>query len=309
MTVCIAARCAHHNGGGVIFGACDRMMTAGDIKFEASTSNKLVMLTPSLVVMTAGDMALQDEIMREVYNVVKARVERDPTNWWRIKDVAELYVQIYLHAKSKRASNAILAPLGLTQESFLARQNELSENFVTQINSELINYQVQTVETIITGIDTDGGPHIYMVEDGFISCRDSIGFAAIGSGSRHAESQFMLQRHAWNSPVTDTLLLAYIAKKRAETAPGVGHETDMFMIPHLGGFDTLSAAAMEKLQAEYEQILEGERSIFNKSKLEMKTYVEKISEKPAITQGETSSSNPTEGTPSAGGATLQEPTT
>jgi hypothetical protein len=147
-----------------------------------------------------------------------------------------------------------------------------------------------------------------MVEDGFISCRDSIGFAAIGSGSRHAESQFMLQRHAWNSPITDTLLLAYIAKKRAETALGVGHETDMFMIPHLGGFDTLSTAAMEKLQAEYEQILEGERSIFNKSKQEMKTYVEKISEKPAITQGETSSSNLAEGTPSTDGSTLQEPT-
>src|SRR5215207_7140862 len=73
-------------------------------------------------------------------------------------------------------------------------------------------------------------PPIFVVRDGYLSCEDVVGFASVGSGSRHAESQMMLARHAWNADLDPTLLTTYLAKKRAEVAPGVGTETDMFMI-------------------------------------------------------------------------------
>jgi hypothetical protein len=68
------------------------------------------------------------------------------------------------------------------------------------------------------------------VDDGRVSCNDGIGFAAIGIGARHAESQIMLNKHSWNSPSVDSALLGYIAKKRSEVAPGVGEGTDVFTI-------------------------------------------------------------------------------
>ena len=124
MTVCIATRCREPStGAGIIFGACDRMVTSGDITFKSRSPNKFIALTRSIVIMTAGDLALQDEIMREVHNTVTDRVQSDPHNWWRVKDVAELYTKLYQSAKAKRASDAILAPLGLNQESFLNRQH------------------------------------------------------------------------------------------------------------------------------------------------------------------------------------------
>ncbi len=69
---------------------------------------------------------------------------------------------------------------------------------------------------------------------GEIACYDSVGFAAIGYGRRHAESQFMFARYTSAARPTDAILLTYVAKKRAEVAPGVGMATDMFIIASLG---------------------------------------------------------------------------
>src|SRR6266446_8708177 len=96
--------------------------------------------------------------------------------------------------------------------------------------------------SLIMGVDNIGdevSPHIYTIHNTHISCDDRIGFSAIGSGSRHAESQFMLARHAWNRDTAETLLLTYSAKKDSEIAPGVGEETDLFMIGPAFGSTTI----------------------------------------------------------------------
>jgi len=90
------------------------------------------------------------------------------------------------------------------------------------------------METIIAGMD-ETGPHIYSIDsDGVSSCNDSAGFAAIGIGARHAESQFMFQHFAPHWHIGPALILLYTAKRRAEVAPGVGSETDMFLIAPKG---------------------------------------------------------------------------
>src|SRR6185503_18005785 len=82
---------------------------------------------------------------------------------------------------------------------------------------------------IIAGID-GGGAHLYAGQEGKFSCEDAVGFAAIGAGSWHAQSQFMFARYTRSMPAAKALYLVFAAKKRAETAPGVGPETDMFII-------------------------------------------------------------------------------
>jgi 20S proteasome alpha/beta subunit len=273
MTICIAAKC----GEGVIFGAADRMKTAGDIQFEPPTP-KVFLLTSSIAVMTAGDAAFQAEIIQELHNVVSLRIKEEPSQWLKVKDIAYLYAYFLNLLKQKRSENAILLPLGLNKDTFITRQNEMSQEFVASLTKEMLLFNVPTVCAIVTGID-DEGTHIYYITENQVSCMDTIGFASIGSGSRHAESQFMFARHSFNSPLPETLLLTYSAKKRSEVSPGVGKETDMFMIgPGLGSYTSINSSVMKKLDDEYKKIIKKENKILQEAKKEVTRYITEILE-------------------------------
>ncbi len=118
----------------------------------------------------------------------------------------------------------------------MSRQQEMAPELVRQLATELINFVPPRVATIFAGIDAFGA-HIYSAQNGDVTCQDGVGFAAIGAGYWHADSQFMFAGHTRTRPMPETLLLSYSAKKRAEVAPGVGEGTDMFFIgPALGSY-------------------------------------------------------------------------
>jgi hypothetical protein len=284
MTVCIAAMCE----GGIIFGAADRMKTAGDVQFEPPMPKKFH-ITNSIVVMTAGDALFHGEILGELCGVIYERVKAEPDNWWKVKDVAELYAYFHNATKQRRAENAILVPLGLNRENFISRQSEMSNEFIASITKELLNFNMPLASSIITGIDANG-PHIYRLDNDKISCWDHIGFVSIGNGSRHAESQFMFARHAPNSLLSESLLLTYSAKKRSEVAPGVGCETDMFMIgPLLGSATDINAKTMAKLDEEYQKIILAEKDTQVSAKNGIKQYVDELKQASAQQEQKTSS--------------------
>jgi hypothetical protein len=249
MTICVAAIAQ----SGIIFGAADRMKTGGDVEFEPRkhelsdnarlswvSGSKIFRPTTSLAAMTAGDASLQIEIHTEVFSALQARITNEPSNWWKVKEFAELYVRFYDIAKAKRAASAVLVPLGLDSDSFVAKQTTMHPDFVKRITDDLTYFKMPRVQTLFLGVDAEGS-HIYIVDNlnQMYSCdvrsQDTIGFAAIGSGARHATSQFMLVGHHRAVPSSETLFLTYLAKKRAEVAPGVGKETDMIAVgPGLG---------------------------------------------------------------------------
>ncbi len=219
------------------------MITTGDIEFEPPT-RKIWGLTPSVFVMTAGDTTLQTEIMRDVEIDVVERVLAEPNNWWRVRDVAELYRGKHEEIRARRAESALLMPLGLDSDSFIANQADMDRQLVSNLVSDLTNFSLPGVQSIFLGIDNDGPalssgpgayPHIYVSNGGHVACYDAIGFAAIGIGDWHAQSQFMFAKYWKGRPLPEALFLAYSAKKHAEVAPGVGKETDMFFVgPGLG---------------------------------------------------------------------------
>jgi hypothetical protein len=263
----------------MVVGAVDRMLTSGDVQFEPSTGSKILSLTNSIFVMTAGDAALQAEILSMVFKEVTEKINKAPKDWLRVNDVADIYVKYYNVVRNKRAANLILAPLYLTGEDFIARQKEMAEGLVKDLAKELLNFDMPGVATIVCGIDLDGA-HIYTVHNDEINCADSVGFAAIGIGRRHAASQLMWAAHAWNSPFPDTLLLTYCAKKRAEVAPGVGLGTDMAIVgPGLASFIRVGDHVLEKLQKEYQRISNAESRAFTKSRGEIESYVEELTQK------------------------------
>jgi len=285
MTVCVAAR----SQGGLIFGASDRMLTSGDVQFEPNTS-KIYPLTTSIAAMTAGDSAFQIEILREVHKILEDRMRSQPDNWWLLRDVAYLYLHYRNEIKKKRAEEILLVPLGLDLNSFVAKQKQMSDRFITQLTKELVNFEVPSVETIFAGVDQDGS-HIYTVEHDRVSCHDSVGFSAIGIGYSPAKSQFMLTGYNYESPIADSLLLTYTAKRRAEVAPGVGRGTDMFVIgPNLGSYIRITEVVLDKLHETYTEMVKKEEKTLGEGRREIQQYVEAIrqaAEEAAAAQSQT----------------------
>jgi 20S proteasome alpha/beta subunit len=223
LTVCIAAICDMLGKVGIV-GASDRMLTTGDIEYERPVP-KIFSLNESIVAMIAGDAGAQDEIC----NCTR---ERLGPGSFSVRDAVDTYCAEVGAYQVKNGERKILAPLGLTMQTFIARQRELGRSFANQILYDLSDLRNELqIETIIAGIDPTGHPHIYTVDgDGSALCNDSAGFAAIGIGASHAESQFMFQRYSPRFEFGPAILLLYTAKRRAEVAPGVGVETDMFLV-------------------------------------------------------------------------------
>lgn len=302
MTVCIATR--SHSA---VFLISDRMITSGDIQFEAV--EKIMFLTSSIAVMGSGDSAFHHEIMKDVTKAVIERVRIDPDNWWFVRDVVDLYVRARSAAKLRRAEAAILSPLNLDRDSFLEKQKMMDPELVASISRDLINFEVPSVTAIVAGLDRlmgQDGPntHIYTIFDGDISCDDIIGFRAIGSGGRHAESYIMLNRHTWNTDASDALLTTYCAKKNAEIAPGVGIETDMFMIgPNVGQNSRMANNVITKLDQEYRKLKRKQTKSISDAKAELKRYVDNLPNGSAAT---TQADVPAPETPKDGGSESSE---
>jgi hypothetical protein len=210
VTVCITAICLDS----MIVCASDRMLTADDVEFEPQKS-KIIPLSNSIVAMIAGESALQDEIIQKIYLDIGNRIKSDPQNWWKVSDVADLYFRYYNEKKRKIAESRFLAPLGLDSDSFISRQQQMNNQVATQLTNEIISFHMPDVEVIFSGIDSTGA-HIYKFVNERSLCLDRVGFASIGIGARHADSEFMFSGHIGSRGLPETLLLVYSAKKRAD---------------------------------------------------------------------------------------------
>lgn len=152
----------------------------------------------------------------------------------------------------------------------------MSVVLVRQLATELINFSMPKLETILTGVDPEG-THLYVVDGSDVECLDRVGFAAIGIGKWHANSQFMFAGHDRSKPFPETLLLTYAAKKRAEVSPGVGEGTDMFTIgPSLGSYFVISPEILGNLERMYQATRSRERKASVKANTEVNTYVQNL---------------------------------
>lgn len=279
LTVCIAAICEDN----IIIGASDRMITAGDIQFEPP-ARKAFGMTSSIAVMFAGDAALQIEVGQAVQLRVNAHIQAFPNVWLSVRELAQMFVEERNAVKLRRAEAAVLQPLGLTAETFRQGLHGFGPDLMKTVAADLVQFAMPYVGWIVCGID-DTGAHIYTIHDGALTCQDQVGFAAIGYGGRHAESQFMLAEHAKHRSIAETLLLIYTAKKRAEVAPGVGGGTDIFTAgPGLGTLTTVHETVQERVDAEYVRIRDGETQALNAAKLEMEAYVGELRQAQQATQ-------------------------
>ncbi|MBI4080691.1 MAG: hypothetical protein HY430_02870 [Candidatus Levybacteria bacterium] len=296
VTVCIAA--IYNNNA--ILGASDRMLTGGygDMTFEPPTP-KILSITNSIAVMTAGDQNIQMQVFQEAGKIVREKIKEDPSKWLNVSDVAEIYSKCFYELRKKLIEKRILSQFNLSFDSFISKQKDMSAGFVDMITRNINRFDIdymrdRGVETIITGID-DSGPHIYVVTNGDISCNDKLGFASIGIGGNHAISHFMLSAYSRFDSESKALLTIHQAKKKSEASPGVGKETDMCVIgPPVGTFTMLlpipnGKNIVKDLDRFYKAYTQGIDRLNKKAEDDIKDYLSHLSP-PASSKQEASSS-------------------
>jgi len=283
VTVCVAGIAEK----GILVGASDRMLTAGDVEFEPDQS-KIWTFSASIVALVSGDAGIQSDLLKEVEKQVRLWINKDPKEWVRVRDVVDLYCKEYRLLLRKRAESALLYPLGLTLESFLAKQKEMSPELVIGLSDKLSTFEMaEEAQTIFMGMDNDGPvgvsgeklnyAQLYVLDRDKFSWATTVGFAAIGIGKFHAESQFMIAGHSPSRPFHETVFQTYAAKKRAEVAPGVGKFTDMVVIgPGLGSLLKIEDKHIQGLDEIYQRYIVSTSRITKRTLDKVKGYVETV---------------------------------
>lgn len=200
----------------------DRMITVGDAQYEPQQT-KIFHLTPRTTLLIAGDYAAHSQAIKDTYKNIRKN-NSSP------EQIALTYAQAIQSFKRRQAEDALLSPLGLSTDMFLARQNDMSPHFVDRITTQLQDFEGVEVEAIILGSD---GTHIHLYEidtHGVVSCMDDVGFSVIGVGAWHARSRLMQFGYSNSFFMSPALAMTFAAKKNAEVAPGVGGYTDIQIV-------------------------------------------------------------------------------
>jgi hypothetical protein len=285
---------------GAIFCAADRMVTIGDIEMESPTT-KMFMLTNSIIVMPSDDdAALHTEILKETLDAVHLAISFNPDRWLLVSEVVDMYIAARSAMQAKLAERTFLAPLNLTKETYLERMASLEPQLVARIAEDLVSYKLPAMSVIVAGIDPNGS-HVYEVHDGESGCFNTIGYAAIGAGARHARAHFMLAGQCRSTSVAEAVWNTYLAKKRSEVAPGVGETTDIGMVgPRLGHNvtfnDPYNPALLKQLESVYKRTRRAEERARKATAKEMVEYVDRLEgqQQQKITSQEAA---PSEGSP------------
>lgn len=285
MTVCVAALC---DDGASVIGVSDRMLSTAD---NQTKRVKVHDLTPTVVALIAGDVALHTELLIELRALI-AQCSDSP-EVLTVKNIADSYGAAYADAKRRRAERQYLSPLGLTSGEFLKRQAGFSEKLSSELVREIVNYQMPACAALFIGKDSSHGyvrSHIYSFDNGVVTCHNEAGFASIGVGMYQAMSSLMFAGHRTQQGLHATIYMVLAAKKRAEVAPGVGKETDVVVvtIPN-ESYVTLYESTIQKLEDIYERS-EIEHSMINGQAIgECHAYFESLSSptQPVAVSGKT----------------------
>jgi hypothetical protein len=218
--------------GAAVITVSDRQITAGDIEYEPPQV-KVCFLTPRLIILVAGSYPIHSEALLLTQQTLLGNPELDPGV------IAETYASYIRKIKARLARQTYLSPLGLDKDSFFSKQKEFSSEFLLKLTTQIQNFDAGETEALLIGSD-DRVTHLYMIDqNSHVTYHNDVGFAAIGIGAWHAKSQLMRAGYSNQWTYAPALALAYTAKTAAEVAPGVGKETDMYVVNRLGWMPVL----------------------------------------------------------------------
>src|SRR5215469_10235702 len=226
MTICMGALCQQDRPGDTIVLASDRMVTwMGLTEFEHSAP-KAHEISPTALILVAGDVLTGARIARAARAMLAGQVVPPGS----MDVVADMAAACYASLRQEIAQAQFFAPRGLSIEGYYQMQQQLNPQLVSLLDSALINIDLG-VELIVAGVDANGG-HLHSIGNpgGWQQCHDPIGTTAVGSGAIHAIQSMIGYSHSATVPLRETVFHVFSSKRKAELAPGVGHDTDLMIL-------------------------------------------------------------------------------
>ncbi len=264
MTVCIGALATkkdNHSENVIV--ASDRMVSLGGfMEFEHGVS-KIGKLSNKSVALVAGDTLVGSQIVDASRNKIALSSELT------ILEIAKIVADTYAEKRDEIIESQVFRPRGITRDEFYNDyQNKLLQNIAYQLDQLVANWNVG-VEIIVAGVD-DFGAHLYtIVNPGTYTDVYQIGYNAVGSGAIHAMQSLIGFAHSPYQELNRTIFCTFAAKKRGEVAPGVGKETDLFVISK-DGITELSQNQITELEELYN------KDYYNPLTKEVRDKIEKL---------------------------------
>jgi hypothetical protein len=240
VTQIIGALC---EGGTKAVAVADRMMTGLSLKYEPPTV-KAEMLSKHAVALMAGRVEVAKEIVTETARVIAEN---------GISDVPSMARNLGLSFRVTREREVVqnyLARHGVwSLKDWHEVQAKLEPRLVSTVNAQIGGHVVD-VQLILVGTDCSGA-YIYFTGDNAESVPwTSTGYCCAGSGYTHAVTSLVRNGYHKRLRLEEAVYVAFEAKKMAEMAPGVGTETDVFVLG-VAGIHKLKDECVAKLQAVY----------------------------------------------------------
>jgi 20S proteasome alpha/beta subunit len=203
--------------------ASDRMVTfPGIIEFEHAVP-KMHIASTRAAMLVAGDALVGTRLVRDVI--------ADPAiQGQSVAGISAYLAQQYASVRLAQMENQVLAARGLSLGSFYASHASLQQQVVFGLDQAMAGHNLG-VEVLIGGVDADGG-HLFTVHNpgGSDLQHDVISYAGVGSGWLQAIQSMIGFAHSGAEGLNETVFRVYASKRRAEVAPGVGHDTDLIVI-------------------------------------------------------------------------------
>jgi 20S proteasome alpha/beta subunit len=252
MTICIGALCADLSGNPskAAIVASDRMVTLAQLTEFEHEVPKISIVTDRVVALIAGDALRGSRMVREVSTSVPAGAPP-------VQGVAEAVAKRYAELRKEQIENDVFSPRNITMDNFY--NNGLQQKMIPQLAGQIDQYVAQFdygVSLLIVGVD-DAGGHLFSLANpgGGFNDHQPIGYHAIGSGWVHAMQSLIGFAHTGARGLHETIFSVYASKRRAEVAPGVGHDTDMMIITDAGvtRIEQTRLDELETIFREYQQ--------------------------------------------------------
>ncbi len=246
MTICIAAISEKNK----VVSITDKMLTLGEpvrTAYEISENNKIIPLNDSVVALFAGDVIHANEILQvALKNLSSANPES-------VRDIAEIVNGSFTQHWQSIITNVLQRRFQIDHQTFMHNQPKFDPDLVKQVSQFIANLRID-VEIIVAGTHgEDSNAHIYTMDhSGSVVSQDSIGYACIGSGSRHATLSLIESEISSQSSLSKSLLSLLKAKSRAEYDPGVGSLCDIVIIKN-GAYSQKSQTEVDIILKEFKK--------------------------------------------------------
>ena len=242
VTQLIGAICGERK---TVVAVADRMVTGFNYEYEPWVS-KAYWLTDHVFLMMAGPLEAGYGIAQRAAWQVS---QKGLTGVGQIADEVGIVFQA---ERNRQVIARYLSKFGIySLDRWLEVQLKLREELASDLRTQITRHRVR-VELMVLGVDAHGG-QIYAIGDGAeVTPCTRAGYCCMGSGMEHADTTFARYQYDTSFSKEEALYVAYEAKRMAEMAPGVGPETDIFIMD-ASGMSGLHVESIAELKRKYDR--------------------------------------------------------